>query len=1226
MTHVSTSEEERKGTLLVELQKKEGCGLGLTVTGGVDKGQKPQVSNLRPGSIAHRCDSLVVGDHILSVNGIRTGTLRHEEIINLLKNAGTNVTLEVEYEMPESSLPSSNVHCKVHEVTLDKEQSGFGMTLRGGILVETMRAHPLTVVAVRNGGPAHREGSIRPGDHVVAINGYKVTHLSLAETLSLFDQCDQAALFSIAYNVDVQESVESASGPVNVELERTPGTCVGLSLSHSENEGKPCLEVDHVRPMSAADRNGSLRPGDILLSIDGANVENMSVAEALQLLKSGGESHVSLGIVPFTHLERRADRDYLSKNSLSASFSSHTLPVISPSSTILSNMSHHLHHHHQTHYHNNNNSSSNARDIMSTSSTCSERGGPTHSFADSSSVSIGASPFGTLNLRKRSTPSWPTSPHRRATSCMSIASSTAASVLSSTNQVCHAETTEVILFADHKGLGLTLKGGIFSSAPLVEPPIISSVGQRSAAEKCGVLQEGDRVLSVNGVDTIGHTLDEVNRFLLESRPRCVLVTEFDVTESVTPSSGTYIVKLAKKSSDTGITVNSTPCTKSSKDSLFISDVRKGSVAHRTGSVQPGDKLLAINDVRLDTCTSEDAMHLLELPDDIVKLKLKREDPDEGNEGFIIYTVELQRFGGPLGITISGTEDPMDPIVISELTQHGLADRTGAIHVGDRLLAVSGNPTKNKPLSEAIRMLQSAGDIVTLKIARPDPSQEGGHVHLNPFGSASVQTPSKPSTPIPSVDSAVDSWGSSANDVRAATNSWHDIRSRGSSTHDIKTSGDVTSESRPGGYVGAAALPVPQLASFSARPKSSESSSAMEDDYHKTPHDWDTTPKISDDQSKVASRENDRVDNEEQTDASSSSSNMDEWFKTLEEFDMGSGSEMLRQIGLSLRERSSAGQDQHQVRSSRVDAGESPGFSLKQRSKSASRFHQASSASSTLEGVKPRGKPPISKKPDLKSLRAKKPASGNNTIGAAATSNITAVNRHSLTLKTSDSDTDSSSQRPVLPPRSAKTLPAWKSQSMSNGFGSQPPPLPAKPKFSTSSSSDTDPSQSSNGTPKPKDQIQTIFTPSPLQLQRVVLEKKSALDEFGFSLSDALDGCGVYVSNVRSGSLAEDAGLKSYDRVLQVNKTKTKESDCGTVVPLIADTSKRLSLVVCRNPLLPRGDNVVERRAQRAAQSAERESTHGKSRYTLPLGLSAFVTRSSKSAALPEGKGNSAKKD
>ena len=43
-------------------------------------------------------------------------------------------------------------------------------------------------------------------------------------------------------------------------------------------------------------------------------------------------------------------------------------------------------------------------------------------------------------------------------------------------------------------------------------------------------------------------------------------------------------------------------------------------------------------------------------------------------GSIIYTVELKRFNGPLGITISGTEEPFDPIVISGLTKKGLAER------------------------------------------------------------------------------------------------------------------------------------------------------------------------------------------------------------------------------------------------------------------------------------------------------------------------------------------------------------------------------------------------------------------------------------------------------------------------------------------------------------------------------------------------------------------------
>jgi hypothetical protein len=35
---------------------------------------------------------------------------------------------------------------------------------------------------------------------------------------------------------------------------------------------------------------------------------------------------------------------------------------------------------------------------------------------------------------------------------------------------------------------------------------------------------------------------------------------------------------------------------------------------------------------------------------------------------IVYTVELARHGGPLGITIAGSEEPFEPITISGLTQ------------------------------------------------------------------------------------------------------------------------------------------------------------------------------------------------------------------------------------------------------------------------------------------------------------------------------------------------------------------------------------------------------------------------------------------------------------------------------------------------------------------------------------------------------------------------------
>ena len=48
-----------------------------------------------------RSDLLEVGDFILSVNGIRTHMLKHDEIVSLLLNANDSVVLEIEYELPE---------------------------------------------------------------------------------------------------------------------------------------------------------------------------------------------------------------------------------------------------------------------------------------------------------------------------------------------------------------------------------------------------------------------------------------------------------------------------------------------------------------------------------------------------------------------------------------------------------------------------------------------------------------------------------------------------------------------------------------------------------------------------------------------------------------------------------------------------------------------------------------------------------------------------------------------------------------------------------------------------------------------------------------------------------------------------------------------------------------------------------------------------------------------
>lgn len=57
-----------------------------------------------------------------------------------------------------------------------------------------------------------------------------------------------------------------------------------------------------------------------------------------------------------------------------------------------------------------------------------------------------------------------------------------------------------------------------------------------------------------------------------------------------------------------------------------------------------------------------------------------ESREEGETYGSIHTVEFCREGGPLGITIAGSEDPLEPIVISALTPGGLAEQSQALQV------------------------------------------------------------------------------------------------------------------------------------------------------------------------------------------------------------------------------------------------------------------------------------------------------------------------------------------------------------------------------------------------------------------------------------------------------------------------------------------------------------------------------------------------------------------
>lgn len=69
----------------------------------------------------------------------------------------------------------------------------------------------------------------------------------------------------------------------------------------------------------------------------------------------------------------------------------------------------------------------------------------------------------------------------------------------------------------------------------------------------------------------------------------------------------------------------------------------------------------------------------------------------------------------------------------------------------------------------------------------------------------------------------------------------------------------------------------------------------------------------------------------------------------------------------------------------------------------------------------------------------------------------------------------------------------------------------------------------------EEELQNIFTPTPVELLRVTLVKPPDQGDFGFGLSDGVYEKGVYISALRPGGPGEKSGLlRPYDRILQVS--------------------------------------------------------------------------------------------
>uniref|UniRef100_A0A915BP83 PDZ domain-containing protein n=1 Tax=Parascaris univalens TaxID=6257 RepID=A0A915BP83_PARUN len=630
-----------KGAVNVRLTRIAGVQLGLGIAGGSDRAFPPTISFLRPGFIAHRCDHLQVGERLTHVNGIPVDGLTHDQVLALLRNAGTDVQLRVEYDLNNRCFNRpQHTMSKCTDIVLEKERGSFGLTLRGGAYgPDRSKSRPITVTNIRIGGPAHREGRLRVGDRVLCINGVDVYSATLAVAQRLLEESLNSATVTIEYDVPVLESVRKASGALMVEIDKAAGSDLGVMLKINDvdpaRNTQRSIIIDSITPASTADRCGALHCGDEILSVDGIGLEYTTLAEARQLLR-GQAPTVRLEILPLSQMHanengKSAMKGHLEKKvraishaySRKASNNGTVSVCFSPPAIRRRNLQQPRAKSHERSLLASNETAVDSE--CEVNATCASRQRLTTKGAIGGSVP---------NMHEETTAQKLLSAPSTSRSCCKFRANDLHNGNSSmhgsmstvpSGQVCHCETMEVVLQSYAKGaFGLVLQRqqNLSTDMRTPMPLFISYIEKGSPAERCGVLQVGDRVLTINDWYTANGTIDEANRLMRHSSSPLTLTVEFDVIESLLPPNGILNVKLAKRGNNLGIIARGETDGRKGEP-VIISDIRTGSVAQRCGSIHVGDRILAIDNIPLDSFTVEEAMRLLQRSGDVVKLRIRK---------------------------------------------------------------------------------------------------------------------------------------------------------------------------------------------------------------------------------------------------------------------------------------------------------------------------------------------------------------------------------------------------------------------------------------------------------------------------------------------------------------------------------------------------------------------------------------------------------------------------
>lgn len=332
---------------VVELLREEPDEeLGLRIVGGKDTPLgNIVIQEIVRDSVAARDGRLAPGDHILEVNDTSLASVPHARAIALLRQPSL-LRLTV---MQEKGFKTRDPRSDLHSTNFSPSPAPTpNHTSPGTVLQVTLmkshRTEPLGIKLIRksdesgvfildllSGGLAAKDGKLRNNDKVLAINGQDLRHGTPESAAQIIQASEVRVNFVVMRAADSPEEGGSREGhsartarrapeqqyfrrrstymkdppggfssqEKTVSMKKEPRLSLGITIAG----GRDCrsrlpVYITSVQPVGCLHRDGTIKRGDVLLSINGVDLTQLTYNEAVSVLKAQtAQSHVVLRVI-----------------------------------------------------------------------------------------------------------------------------------------------------------------------------------------------------------------------------------------------------------------------------------------------------------------------------------------------------------------------------------------------------------------------------------------------------------------------------------------------------------------------------------------------------------------------------------------------------------------------------------------------------------------------------------------------------------------------------------------------------------------------------------------------------------------------------------------------------------------------------------------------------------------------------------------------------------------